>query len=441
MYVLYTTLMVINISAIILVLLVGYDGLIKLGKSLYSLIIDSETIRYLHRKHRLSAESTMPVTLILPDCGDDPDGIFIIKELMELDYPGYEVVAIYDSNKNDTALSLLTSEYYLVSVDQPVKVSVPMASVRNTFRSSVHGNLTVVDMDCSSRHDAINAGINYSHYPLAIILGSGYSIDFDSLSEIATLFSANHNIIASGGLPRIHKNKRSIGFLGSLQETEYLRTYPAGLSLPGHKRLSVVLSSFGAFRKANVIALGGFPPGGSETEMVVRLSREIFSEENQHDIKLPPNPVLDTEPSKNIFTLIRQRMEWQSAMAFTLWNNKNMLFNPKYGRAGMIDMPYLWLFNIIIPIIECLGCITIPVSFFIGLIGIDIFLIFFAVECIFGTLVSVSAIASQQILDTERPSLEKLIRQTLSAVMNNFGYRQFLVFFRVAGMFKSTKKN
>ena len=441
MNVIYTILMVINISAIVFVMLVGYDGLIKLGKSLYKLIIDTETIRYLHRKHRLSDENAMPVTLILPDCSTDPDNAAIIKELMELDYPGYEVIAMCDSNKNNDALSLLKSEYSLISVDQPVKISIPTPQVRSTYRSPSHGNLTVVDLDCTSRHDAINAGINYSHYPMVVILGSGYSIDPISLSEIATLFAGNHNVVASGGLPRIHKNKRSMGFLGSLQETEYLRTFPAGLAIPGHKRLSVVLSSFGAFRKQNVIALGGFPPGGSETEMVVRLSRDIISEKESKNIPLPPNPVLDTEPLQNFGTLIRQRMEWQSAMAFTLWTHKGMLFNPKYGKAGMIDVPYLWLFHIVIPIIECLGCITIPVSFAIGLIGFDIFLMFLTVEFIFGTLVSLSAIASQQIIDNERPSLNKLLRQAFSAIINNFGYRQFLLLFRVAGLFKSRKKS
>jgi len=440
MNILYTILMVINISAIVFVLLIGYDGLIKLGKSLYRLITDTETIKYLHRKHRLSAESTIPATLILPDCGKDPNNVSIIKELMALDYSEYEVVAIIDSRSKDSPLSALTKEFSLVSVDQPVKISVPSSAVRNTFRSPVYGNLIVVDMEDAARHNAINAGINYSHYPLVIILGLGYSIDLDSLSEIASLFSANHNVVASGGLPRIHKNKQPIGFLGSLQETEYLRTFPAGLALPGHNRLSVVLSSYGAFRKQNVIALGGFPPGGSETEMVVRLSRDIISEKSSRNVNLPPNPILDTEPLQSLGSLIRQRIQWQSSMAFTLWNNKSMLFNPKYGRTGMLDIPYLWLFNIVIPIIEALGCITIPVSFAIGLIGLDLLLVFLAVECIFGTLVSISAIASQQILENERPSFKRLMRQTFSAVINNLGYRQFLLFFNVAGLFIPRKK-
>jgi len=435
-----TILMVINISAIVLVMIVGYDGLIKLGKSLYKLITDSDAIRYLHRKHRLSADNVMPVTIILPDSGRDPDSVQIIKELMELDYPGYEVIAICDSNKSDSTFKLLESEYSLIDVDQPVKISIPVPPAKNTYRSPVHGNLTVVDMDCTSRHDAINAGINYSHYPMVVILGSGYSIDPDSLLDIATLFSGNHNIIASGGLPRIHTNKHITGLLGSLQEAEYLRTFPAGLALPEKKRLSVVISSFGAFRKQNVIALGGFPPGGSETEMVVRLSRKIISSKDLQNVQLPPNPVLDTEPIRNIGTLIRQRMEWQSAIAFTLWKHKNMLFNPKYGKAGMLDMPHLWLFHIIIPIVECLGLITIPLSFAIGLIGYDLLIVFLTVEFIFGTLVSLSAIASQQILEVEVVSFKRLLRQAFSAVINNFGYRQILLFFRFAGLFKSRKK-
>jgi cellulose synthase/poly-beta-1,6-N-acetylglucosamine synthase-like glycosyltransferase len=228
--------------------------------------------------------------------------------------------------------------------------------------------------------------------------------------------------------------------LGSLQETEYLRTFPIGSTYQGKQRLSVILSAFGAFRKQNVIAIGGFPPGGNETDMVVRLSKSVTKDnKDTHSIELPPNPVLDTEPLRSVGTLVRQRMEWESAMFFTLRSNINMLFNPKYGKTGMFDIPYMWLFKIIGPIIECLGIITIPVSFALGFIGLEILILFFAIEFIFGTLVSMSAIASQQILDNERPSLKRLLRQVLSAIVNNFGYRQVLLFFSVAGLFMKRK--
>jgi len=35
-----------------------------------------------------------------------------------------------------------------------------------------------------------------------------------------------------------------------------------------------------------------------------------------------------------------------------LWTSKDMLFRPRYGRIGMLALPYLWLFELIAPVIE-----------------------------------------------------------------------------------------
>lgn len=434
-----TTLFVISVTTVIYVFLVGYDGLIKLASSLFRIIVNTDNIQYSFRKRKLSADSSIPFSLVLPDCDKDASTIQMINELLELDYPEYEVIAVCNSEQS-LMFDSLVKEFSMMKVNQPIKYSVPMQDVRAVYRSPFHMNLILLDKEGTTRSDAMNAGVNVSHYPLFVILGAGYSIDEDALTNLASLFARNYNIVATGGLPRVERQGWSQGLLGDLQEAEYLRTFPAGLAVSGRNRLSVALSSFGTFRKQKVIDEGGFLLGGSETEMVMRLSRKAIADTKGNDLELPSNPVLKTVPPGSIGMLIKQRIEWQSSMLFALWQNKGMLFNPKYGRAGLFDMPYYWFFNIIGPVIELLGCIVAPIAFFTGVIGFDLFLAFLIGELLFGTVVSLSAVASQQIMDSAHPSFKRLARQTVCAIVNNLGYRQLLLIFNLVGFFVPRKK-
>ena len=424
--------LIINLAAIVYILLVGYDGLAKLALSLFRLADYAEALQNSPRKRQFSSDSYMPISLILPDCDKDSDVVQMVEDLYELDYPEYEIIAICNSSRSES-LNKLKEAFSMVEIHQPIKRSVPMGEVQAVYRSPKHMNLIVLDRKDMARHDALNAGINVSRYPLFVILGVGYRLEKNALTHISASFSRSYSVVAAGSLPRIRQKGRSLSALDSLQETEYLRTFPAGLTVPGQRRLSVIPGTFGAFRKQTVITEGGFIPSGSEIEMVVRLSRDTTKQRQRHEIDMLPNPVFASDPPNNFPSLFRQRMQWQADTVFSLWHNRKMFFNPKYGRSGLLDAPYYWLFSVIGPLLEFIGCITIPLSFVFGLVSFDIFLIFLALELLLGTIVSLSAIVSQEILDSSAPSSERTARRILCAIINNFGYRQILLFFTNVG--------
>ena len=439
MRVFITVLMVVNITAIIYVLFVGYDGLIKLAKSLFGMGEFSETLHNAPRKRQMSVESAMPISIILPDCDNDPNIIGTIKELLALEYPEFEVIMVCDSLKSNASESIANA-FSMAKIHQPIKKSVPMGEVRAVYRSSQYMNLTLLGKESVGRYDAMNAGVNISHYPLFVILDTGRRLEKDALAQIALSFARNFSVVAVGSLPRIRERKnKPLGFIGSLQEAEYLRTFPAGLAIVDKRRLAVIPGAFGAFRKETVIKENGFIPGGSETEMVVRLTRGNRKRQEQYEVEMLPTSVLVSEPPKGIKQLVRQRIKWESETFFSLWANKRMFFNPGYGRAGMLDTPYYWLFTIIGPFIELIGCIVVPLSFAFGIIGIDLFMAFLAVELLLNTVVSLSAVVSQEILDSDVSSTERTFRRTICAILNNFGYRQLLLLFSIFGIFKREK--
>jgi hypothetical protein len=48
-----------------------------------------------------------------------------------------------------------------------------------------------------------------------------------------------------------------------------------------------------------------------------------------------------------------------------------MLFNPRYGRLGLLAMPYFFLFEALGPVVEVLGYLLLPVFYLLGVFNAE----------------------------------------------------------------------
>ena len=91
---------------------------------------------------------------------------------------------------------------------------------------------------------------------------------------------------------------------------------------------------------------------------------------------------------------LRQRVRWSRGLLQSIHLHRKMIFNPKYGRTGMITIPYYLLFELIVPVLELLGVIflilnllffdinypflfIISVSFYLFFVKINLLAIYF----------------------------------------------------------------
>lgn len=435
MSIVISIILVVNIVAFIYVLLAGYDGLVRLVLSLLGLSGYAETLHNSPHERLADADNTMPTSIILPDCDKDLEPQQTVLGLLDLDFPEYEVIAVCDAASGNS-LPKLVEAFDMIPVRQPIRRVVEMRAVRTVYRSPKYPSLIVLDKESGGRHDAINAGINVSRFPLFITLTAGSVLRRDALRQITAPFMKSFKVVAVGGLPRVGgKNGEVKGFIPSMEEAEYLRNFPAGLAVPSNNKLPLIPGAFCAFRKKPVMEAGGFVVGGSETEMMLRLKRVLMQQQRSNKVELFSEPVFNTEPPRGLGGLFRQRRVWQKDLVTTMWRNKSMTFNPKYRRVGMFDMPYYWLFDVLGPIIELIGCISIPVCFALGLVGWELMLGFLAAEVLLGMVVSLAGVASQQIIDDTQRPLGKLVKLVVCALANNILYRQLILLFRVMAMF------
>jgi hypothetical protein len=117
-----------------------------------------------------------------------------------------------------------------------------------------------------------------------------------------------------------------------------------------------------------------------------------------------------------------------------------MLFNPKYGRIGMICLPYYWIFELAGPLIETFGYFFIPISFLLGVVNLWFMLSFFLVAVLYGTILSVGALLLEENTFKKYPDIKQLLQLFFYSFVDNFGYRQLNTLFRVEATF-GFKKN
>jgi cellulose synthase/poly-beta-1,6-N-acetylglucosamine synthase-like glycosyltransferase len=126
------------------------------------------------------------------------------------------------------------------------------------------------------------------------------------------------------------------------QVLEYARAFFTGRAGWSHfKSLLIISGAFGLFRRTAVLEAGGFRVGtvAEDMELVVRLHKHFLRERKPYNLRFTPDPICWSEVPSDLGTLRRQRNRWHRGLWETLWTHKDMLFNPRYRRLGLVAVP------------------------------------------------------------------------------------------------------
>lgn len=113
-----------------------------------------------------------------------------------------------------------------------------------------------------------------------------------------------------------------------------------------------------------------------------------------------------------------------------------MLFNPKFGSIGLVAAPYFWIFEMFGPIVEAIGYVLVPLSYFAGVLNVRFFMLFLAASILYGVILSIGAILLEEYTFNKYPSVSQLVKLTVYGIIENFGYRQLTVIYRLEGIYK-----
>ena len=402
----------------------------------------------------MQSDALPPITILVPAYNESATIQASVTAILTLEYRNYEVVVVNDGSKDDT-MDQLRHAFDLYEVPRIYPETITTKPLRALYRSRARSRLLVLDKENGGKADSLNAAINASRFPLVIAVDADTLIEPDALLRLTRPFLLGREIAAVGGTVRVANNctvkdgrvtdPRVPGTLiPGIQVVEYLRAFLFGRL--GWNRLGgnlIISGAFGLFRKEYVMAVGGYHTNSivEDLDLVVRMHRHLRRNKVKYEMPFIPDPVAWTEVPESLKILSRQRERWHRGLIAAMWQYKTMLFNPRYGRVGFLAMPFYFFGEMLAPVVELLGYVITVAGLAFGLVDVSFALLFVLVAWGYGMLLSIWAVVLEEVSFRRYRRFGDLFRLLLFASLENFGYRQLTVWWRLkafANVWKST---
>ena len=228
------------------------------------------------------------------------------------------------------------------------------------------------------------------------------------------------------------------------QVVEYLRAFLMNrVANAQTNTLMLISGAFGLFRRSTLVEMGGYRHDtvGEDLELVVRMHRHMRDKKREYRIAFVPDIVCWTEAPAALKGLDNQRARWQQGAMETLLRHRAMIGNPRYGRIGLLAMPHLVLEDILGPPAELLGYLVLPAAALLGLLDPMMAIAFYFVSVVFGCALSVGTLVLEEQQLRRTPTAKDLFRIGVAAVVENFGYRQINLWYRLNGIRRFFRKD
>lgn len=451
-FIVYKIVVYFNMFIIVYVITVSIINIIQMVLSLIGTPAYLRKARFSDIKLYSSSYNMVPISILVPAYNEEPTIVESIKSLLNLNYSTFEVVVINDGSKDETLRAVIDA-FGLKKITYPIRSRISTEEVYGVYYNPDLPLLRLIDKKNGGKADALNVGINISRYPYFASIDADSLLDSDALVRIAMSFMEYKYTVAVGGIVRVAngskiENGKVVGIempkksIARFQVTEYFRAFLVGrVGWSIFNSLLIISGAFGAFQKDAVLQVGGYTTGtiGEDMELVVRLHKYMRKKKYKYRISFLPDPICWTQVPENVKTLYKQRRRWHIGLIDSLSRNREMLLNPRYGVLGMLAMPYYFFFEVLGPVVEGLGLIVIPLSYFFGLLSVEFLILFFIAMTIFGVILSVGALAIEEYTFNKYVHLRDVFILSIYSIVENFCYRQMTVVFRLSGVFRYKK--
>jgi cellulose synthase/poly-beta-1,6-N-acetylglucosamine synthase-like glycosyltransferase len=392
-----------------------------------------------------------PISLLVPAHNEEKSIVQSVDSLLLLDYTELEVIVVNDGSEDGT-LEVLKSHFQLLETDMLYIPEVASKPVRAVYMSQIEPRLLVVDKEAGgSKADAVNAALNAASSPYVCVVDADSILEKDALLRVmAPVLADPARVVAAGGIVRVLNGSRIENGvmkevrlprrpLEVIQVVEYLRAFLVGREGWGYfNMLTIISGAFGIFRRDLLREIGGFRPSaiGEDIDVVVRLHRHMLEKKQEYKFAFVPDPVCWTEVPADIRSLARQRARWQKGLLDVLWRNRDMLFRPRYGRLGFLALPYLWVFELLAPVVEILGLVTISAAALLGVLSREFFVQFLIFGYAFATMISIGSVLLEEITYKRYNDWKDMARLVCYCFFEHLPYRQMHMIWRLHGLWQ-----
>jgi cellulose synthase/poly-beta-1,6-N-acetylglucosamine synthase-like glycosyltransferase len=394
---------------------------------------------------RSTSTLDQPVSILVPAYNESEIIVESLRSMLALDYVNFEIVVINDGSTDNT-LEVLDEAFELEPYEGIYRVEIPSQEVREIYQSVLHPELKVIDKANGGKGDGLNAGLNLARFPLI------FSTDADSYYQRETLqwmtepFQKDRRTVAVGGsiavtsstvladpdkpfVPHLPKS-----MLARFQVLEYLRAFLATrMGYAPFNALGIISGACGLWRRDMIIACGGFRTDTiwEDMEMTMRLHNYCISTGRPYRIAFTPYPVCWTDVPGTLKVLYNQRKGWHRHLSECMAIHRRLLFG-QGGFFSWVTMPYFVFFEWLAPIVVTLGVSYMVAGAIMGFLDFPSQLWLLGLVFVLALLGSFTSILLDEISYTAY-RLSDVWVLFVAALLENFGYRQFVMFASLSG--------
>lgn len=401
----------------------------------------------------LKSEGLPTLGIIVPAYNEAGGIVFSVQSILNLQYSNKTIIVVNDGSTDDS-MHILKTTFQLRHVHRAYIEQIKTKQVLEYYHSLLHPNLIVIDKLNGGKSDAINVGINACTSDYILTIDADTIIDNFELSRMLRFMATRPHIQAFGASVRvangceikpqgITKIAFPTSYLGGVQAVEYLRAFYLGRMGWEPLQGSLIISgAFTLFKTESLKQLNGYATDmlGEDMEIVVRFKKEQYQNKQSPQTGFIAEPVCWTEVPENLKVLGSQRSRWQVGVIQALWTHRSLLFNPKYGITGLFTYPYFFFGEMLSPIVECLGYLVILSSLILQISSVSFILSFITITLGLTFLLNVLCSLIEILFFRKYFKFSHIWKMVLFSFLENIGYRQLTVYWRLRGFFRVFKK-
>jgi peptidoglycan-N-acetylglucosamine deacetylase len=303
----------------VLFIIAFFLGLIRIFSVLTLALLQTKKSKA--EKMILLANNIQPaVSIIVPAYNEQVTIIKTIENLLLQQYPNFNIIFVDDGSKDDT--------YNIV---------------KEKFNSN--NNVEIYTKENGGKATALNFGINLSKNDFVVCIDADTVLLPNAIQEMMRFFVNEKVGVVAGNVKVGNQNN----LLTKWQAIEYITAQNIDRRAFDYVNgIAIVPGAIGAFRKEAILKAGSFTSDtlAEDCDITMRINKCGYVIRNCN------TAIAMTEAPETIQPLLKQRIRWSYGVMQSFWKNKHACFNPKYKGLGLLGLPNILLFQIILPLLS-----------------------------------------------------------------------------------------
>lgn len=238
-----------------------------------------------------------------------------VRRVLASDYPGLQLIVADDGSKDATS-----------------------AIVAEAFANDPR--VTLLTLQNGGKAAALNRALQEATGEVVIALDADTQFEPATIRRLARWF-ADPTLGAVAGDARVGNR---VNLVTRWQAVEYITAQNLERrALAGFDAITVVPGAVGAWRRAALDAVGGYPENtlAEDQDLTIAIQRAGWR------VTYDPEAVAWTEAPESFRTLAKQRYRWAFGTLQCLWKHRRILRDRKPTGLALVGLPQAWLFQIL----------------------------------------------------------------------------------------------